>query len=65
MFRDDLRDLAKSSNGRKIARTAPISTIFGGNRSRRPDLVFRKFSRRPKNFRVVDVVVVIVVAVDV
>ena len=29
---------------------APISMILGRNRSRRPDLVFRKFSRRRKFF---------------
>ena len=42
MFRDDLRDLAKSSNGRKIARIAPISKIFCRNRPRRPELNFEK-----------------------
>ena len=31
---------------------APISTIFGRNRSRRPKLFFPKFSRDRKNFRV-------------
>ena len=40
----------QTSNGSKIARLAPILTIFGRNRSRRPDLVFQKFSRRRKYF---------------
>ena len=35
-----------TSNGSKIARIAPISTIFGRNRSRRPKLFFPKFQRR-------------------
>ena len=50
MFRDDLRDLAKSSNGRKIARIAPISKIFCRNRPRRPELNFekKKLSRRDR-----------------
>ena len=39
------------SNGSKIARIAPISTILGRNRSQRPKLFFPKFSRR-RNFRV-------------
>ena len=33
---------------------APISTILGRNRSQRPDLVFRKFSRCRENFRQTD-----------
>ena len=37
-----------NGNGSKIARMAPISIIFGRNRSRRPDLVFRKILRRQK-----------------
>ena len=44
---------AQTSNGSKLARIAPISTIFGRNRSRRPELFFRKFSRR-RNFRVAE-----------
>ena len=36
------------SNGSKIARMAPISTIFGRNRSRRLKLFFSKFSRARK-----------------
>ena len=43
---------SKTSNGSKIARIAPILTIFGRNRSRRPKHFFPKFSRRRKNFRV-------------
>ena len=41
---------SKSLNGRKIARMAPILTIFGPNRSQRRNLFFEKFSnerRRP------------------
>ena len=34
----------KSSNGSKIARIAPILTIFGWNRSRQPNLFFQNFS---------------------
>ena len=45
MFRDDLRDLAKSSNGQKIAWIAPISKIFCRNRPRRPELNFEKILR--------------------
>ena len=41
----------KISNGRKIARMAPILTILGRFRSRRCKLNFAKFSRRQKNFR--------------
>ena len=33
------------SNGRKIARIAPISTIFGPNESSRRNLFFEKFSK--------------------
>ena len=33
----------KTTNGRKIARIAPILTIFSPNRSRRPKLNFEKF----------------------
>ena len=41
----------KTSNGSKIARIAPISTIFGRNRSRRPELFFfRNFRAVEKNF---------------
>ena len=43
----------ETSNGRKIARITLISTILGRNRSRRSDLVFQKFWRRRKLFRVV------------
>ena len=43
--------ISKTSNGSKIARIAPISTIFGWNRSRRPKLCFQKFSRRRKKIR--------------
>ena len=39
-----------NGSGSKIARMAPISTIFWRNRSRRPDLIFRKFSHRLKIF---------------
>ena len=44
---------AQTSNGSKIARIAPISTIFGRNRSRRPKLFFPKFSRH-RNLRVAE-----------
>ena len=33
--------ISKTSNGSKIARIAPISTIFGRNRSHRPELFFQ------------------------
>ena len=42
----------RTSNGLKIARLAPILTIFGRNRSRRHDLFFPKFLRDRKIFRV-------------
>ena len=42
----------RTSNGSKIARMAPISTIFSRKRSRRPDLFFRKFLHDQKIFRV-------------
>ena len=45
MFRDDLRHLAKSSNGQKIVRIAPIAKIFCRNRPRRPELNFEKILR--------------------
>ena len=54
MFRDDPRDRAKSSNGRKIARLAPISKIFCRNRPRRPELNFEK------KLRAVRLIVVVV-----
>ena len=50
MFRDDLRDLAKSSNGSKIARIAPISKILGSNESSRCDL-FLETSWKERNKR--------------
>ena len=60
--RDDRLNSPKSgvsaSNGQKIARIAPILTIFGRNRSRRPKPFFyrnfrvvKKFSRRRKLLR--------------
>ena len=59
----------KSSHGRKIARIAFISTIFGRNRLRRSDLFFfQTFSQLPRiirfivNIAAVTVVVVVVVA---
>ena len=39
----------QTGNGSKIARMVPILMFFWQNRSRRPDLVFRKFLRR-RNF---------------
>ena len=42
----------KTSNGSKIARVAPISTIFGRNQSRRPKLFFQTISRRRNNLSV-------------
>ena len=40
-----MSNLAKSSNGQKIARIAPISDIFCRNRPRRPELNFEKILR--------------------
>ena len=45
------RTSSKSLNGRKIARMAPILTIFGPNRSRRRDLFFEKFSNERRRHR--------------
>ena len=42
---------AQISNGPKIARMAPISTIFGLFRSQRCQLQFPKFARRRKRIR--------------
>ena len=42
----------QAGHGSKIARMAPILTIFWRNRSRWPDLVFENFSRRRRHFRV-------------
>ena len=42
------------SNGSKIARMAPISTIFWRNRSRRSKFLFSKILHRRKNFRRTD-----------
>ena len=54
------------ANGLKIARIAPISTIFWRNRSRRADLIFEQFSRRRKIFRAAKIfhTVVVVVVVN-
>ena len=53
----EMSNLAKSSNGQKIARIAPISKIFCRNRPRRPELNFENI------LRAVLVVVVAVVVV--
>ena len=45
------RTSSKSLNGRKIARMAPILTIFGPNRSRRRHLFFEKFSNERRRHR--------------
>ena len=50
----EMSNLAKSSDGQKIARVAPISKIFCRNRPRRPELNFEK------NLRAVLLVVVVV-----
>ena len=42
----------KSSNGRKIARMARNSTIFGPNESSRRDLFLEKFSKERNNRKV-------------
>ena len=54
---------SKSLNGRKIARMAPILTIFGPNRSQRRNLLFEKFSNERRRHRLIVVVVVVIVAV--
>ena len=55
---------SKSLNGRKIARMAPILTIFGPNRSQRRNLFFEKFSNERRRHRgIVVVIVAVVVAV--
>ena len=46
------RTNSKTLNGSKIARIAPILTIFGRNRSRRPGLIFQFFLRQRKQIRV-------------
>ena len=56
---------SKSLNGRKIARMAPILTIFGPNRSRRRDLFFEKFSNERRRHRGIVVVVIAAVVVAV
>ena len=55
----------KTSNGRKIARMAPILTIFGPNRSRRRDLFFENFSNERRRHRGIVVVVIVAVVVAV
>ena len=50
-FERTVRTSSKSLNGRKIARMAPILTIFGPNRSRRRDLFFEKFSNERRRHR--------------
>ena len=56
---------SKSLNGRKIARMAPILTIFGPNRSQRRNLFFEKFSNERRRHRGIIVVVIIAVVVAV
>ena len=50
-FERTVRTSSKSLNNRKIARMAPILTIFGPNRSRRRDLFFEKFSNERRRHR--------------
>ena len=54
---------SKSLNGRKIARMAPILTIFGPNRSQRRNLFFEKFSNERRRHRGIVVVVIVAVVV--
>ena len=54
---------SKSLNGRKIARMAPILTIFGPNRSQRRNLFFEKFSNERRRHRGIVVVVVVAAVV--
>ena len=56
---------SKSLNGRKIARMAPILTIFGPNRSQRRNLFFEKFSNKRRRHRGIVVVVIVAVVVAV
>ena len=56
---------SKSLNGRKIARMAPILTIFGPNRSQRRDLFFENFSKTRRRHRGIMVVVIVAVVVAV
>ena len=56
---------SKSLNGRKIARMAPIWTIFGPNRSQRRNLFFEKFSNERRRHRGIVVVVIVAVVVAV
>ena len=56
---------SKSLNGRKIARMAPILTIFGPNRSQRRNLFFEKFSNERRRHRGIVVVVIVAVVVAV
>ena len=51
---------SESLNGRKIARMAPILTIFGPNRSRRCDLFFEKFSNERRHHPGIVIVAVVV-----
>ena len=63
-FERTVRTSSKSLNGRKIARMAPILTIFGPNRSQRRNLFFEKFSNeRRRHHGIVVVAVVAVVTV--
>ena len=50
---------AETSNGRKIARMAPILTIFGRNRSRRHKLKFGNFFRAVVSLVVAVIVIVV------
>ena len=56
---------SKSLNGRKIARMAPIWTIFGPNRSQQHNLFFEKFSNERRRHRGIVVVVIVAVVVAV
>ena len=54
---------SKSLNGRKIARMAPIWTIFGPNRSQRRNLFFEKNSNERRSHCGIVVVVIVAVVV--
>ena len=64
-FERTVRTSSKSLNGRKIARMAPILTIFGPNRSQRRNLFFEKFSNERRRHRGIVVVVIVAVVVAV
>ena len=60
---DSYLTASKSLNDRKIARMAPMFTIFGPNRLRRRDLFFEKFSNEHRRHRGIVVLVIVAVVV--